>query len=142
MKIWKINSTDYQIYDYSSHINEDTIYEDVKKIFQRLKRILKLRGFYRVLVTFKKIGIFFQLIRIEDSFYKDTLDLKIEKNDCDIYYRTEDYFVVKDFSTLFFNGMYYVLVDDSFDHVLEKVEFGDFVFASSIEEVFKNGVVV
>lgn len=144
MKIWKISQTDYQIYDYTSEVSSETFYRDIKEIFQKIQKRLKLKGFYRVIVTRKKIGVFMQLILIEDSFYKDIVDLKIEEDDsCEIYYRTEDYFLLKDFSSiLFIENMYYVLVNDEFDSIYEKIEFGDFVFASSIPDLLKKAIPV
>ena len=124
MKIQKINDTDYVIYIFSSNYKEE-----IKDVIKRIQKLLKLNGFYKVIVNYKKIGSFIKLIRLEDAFYKNTLDLKIEEVDEDIYFKTKDYFIIKDcFIKKYFDEYYYALVDDSFDKILEKVEFGDFVF--------------
>lgn len=129
MKINKINDTDYKIYYYKSIINEESLYNDIKELVKKIQKRLKLKGFYKVLVINKKIGLFIELKRIEDSFYKNTLDLKIEIIDSNVYFKTPDYFIIKDLSNIRYkDGMFYCVVDDSFDEVLEKVEFGDFVF--------------
>ena len=128
MKIERINDTDYKIYYYKD-IGDSSLYDEVKEIIKSIQKRLKLKGFYKVLVINKNIGLFIELKRIEDSFYKNTLDLKIEIKDLDVYYKTTDYFVIKDMPDIRYkDGMYYCKVDDSFDEILEKVEFGDFVF--------------
>ena len=137
MKIWKKNTTDYYIYDYTSEMSK-------KELFQKIQKRLNLKGFYRVIVTKKKIGVFMQLILIENSLYKDTLDLKIEEDEtCEIYYCTEDYFLIhKSSSILFFENKYYVLVKDDFDFMIENLEFGEFVFSSSIEDVLRKALII
>ena len=128
MKINRINNTDYKIYYYDS-IDNNNIYDEVKRIIKRIQKRLKLNGFYKVLVINKSIGLFLELKRLDDSFYKNTLDLKIEVVDIDVYYETTDYFIIKDLSNIKYkDGMYYCIVDDSFDEILEKVEFGNFIF--------------
>ena len=129
MKIDKINETDYKIYYYSSKIDEKSLYSDIKELIKKIQKRLKLNGFYKVITINKKVGLFIELKRLDDSFYKDSLDLKIEIKDTDVYYRTSDYFIIKDFPDIKYkDGMYYCIVDESFDEILEKVEFGDFIF--------------
>ncbi len=128
MKIEKLNESDYKIYYYKS-IDNKILYDEVKSIIRKIQKRLKLNGFYKVIVINKNIGLFIQLKRVEDSFYRNTLDLKIEVKDLDVYYKTSDYFVIKELSNIKYkDGMYYCIVDDSFDGILEKVEFGDFIF--------------
>ena len=130
MKIEKINNTDYKIYYYRS-IDNKSLYDEVKELIKRVQKRLKLKGYYKVLVINKNIGLFIKLKRIEDSLYKNTLDLKIEIEDKDVYYQTTDYFVIRNLSNIKYkDGMYYCIVDDDFDEILEKVEFGDFIFDS------------
>ena len=129
MKIERINDTDYKIYYYKNEIDENAIYDEVKCIVKSIQKRLKLHGFYRIIVVYKKIGLFLILKMLEDTFYKDTLDIKIEIKDLDVYYKTTDYFIIKGYSNIRYkDGMYYCKVDSSFDKILEKVEFGDFIF--------------
>lgn len=128
MKIEKINDTDYRIYCYGV-IEDNNLYDSIKKLIKKIQKRLKLSGFYKVIAINKNIGLFMELKRLEDSFYKNAVDLKIEIKDADVYYRTTDYFMIKDLSHIKYkDGMYYCIVDESFDGILEKVEFGDFVF--------------
>lgn len=134
MKIERINDTDYKIYYYERIINNNTIYDDIKILLKRLQKRLKLNGFYKVIVTSKKIGLFLKLIHIDDVFYKNSLDLKIEINNDNIYYKTEDYFLINNSKEIrCLDEYYYCVVDDDFDEILEKVEFGDFIFEKDID---------
>ena len=134
MKIERINDTDYKIYYYEKPINNNTIYDDIKILLKRLQKRLKLNGFYKVIVTNKKIGLFLKLIHIDDVFYKNSLDLKIEINNDNIYYKTEDYFLINNSKEIrYLDEYYYCVVDEDFDEILEKVEFGDFIFEKDID---------
>lgn len=129
MKIEKINETDYKIYYYKNKLDEKSLYNDIKELIKKIQKKLKLNGFYKVIAINKKVGLFIELKRLEDTFYKNVLDLKIEIKDDNIYYKTTDYFLIKDLRDIRYkDGVYYCIVDDDFDEILEKVEFGDFVF--------------
>lgn len=130
MKIERVNNTDYKIYYYRDIIEE----KDIKELIKKIQKRLKLNGLYKVIVIKKKIGLFLELKRLEDTFYRNTLDLKIEVRDSNVYFKTTDYFIIKDLSLVKYkDGIYYCIVDDSFDGILEKVEFGDFIFGNDIE---------
>ena len=133
MKITKLNETDYVIYLFNKDIDYYNITEEVKRIIKKIQKLLKLKGFYKTIVITKSIGLFIKLIKLDDSFYKNTLDLKIEIRDEDIYFKTDDYFKINDLSkVVYLDGEYYCKVDDSFDEMIEKVEFGNFVFIDEI----------
>ena len=82
--------------------------------------------------------------KIEDSFYRDTLDLRIiVSKDMDVYFKTIDYFLIEKMNVIkYFDKYYYALVDDFFDEIIEKVEFGDFVFGLDIDEMLSSSVVI
>ncbi|MBR3145947.1 MAG: hypothetical protein IKF47_01660 [Bacilli bacterium] len=129
MKIEKINDTDYKIYYYRNIIDDKFLYNDIKELIKKIQKRLKLNGFYKVIAINKKVGLFIELKRLEDAFYKNTLDLKIEIKEDNVYYKTSDYFVIRNVSNIKYkDGMYYCIVDDSFDEIFEKVEFGEFIF--------------
>ena len=143
MKIKKISDTDYIVYLFNIKIDNNDIYDKVKEVIKNIKKVLRINGFYKVLVYTSKVGMFIKLIKLDDSFYKNTLDLKIELVDDDIYIKTNDYFVIKKLSKIvYFDGEYYGLLDDSFDKIFEKVEFCEFMLASEIDEVLKVGLIV
>ena len=129
MKIEKINETDYKIYYYINNLDEKNLYNDIKELIKKIQKKLKLNGFYKVIAINKKIGLFIELKRLEDAFYRNTLDLKIDIKEDNIYYKTNDYFIIKNMPNVRYkDGMYYCIVDDSFEEIFEKVEFGEFIF--------------
>lgn len=135
MKIDKIGPNDYQLYIYK--YNKELSEQEVRELLKKLQDKLKLKGFYRVIVCNKKIGTFIELLKIEDSYYKRVLDLKIIiENGEEVYFKTEDYFLIKELNSIKYNDKYYYgLVDDSFDKILEKVEFGEFIFGERLSVV-------
>ncbi len=144
MKIDKVSETDYKIYMYNFNIDEKNINEEIKLIVKKLQKRLKLKGFYKVISTIKKCGLFLEVKKIEDSFYRDTLDLRIiVSKDMDVYFKTIDYFLIEKMNVIkYFDKYYYALVDDFFDEIIEKVEFGDFVFGLDIDEMLSSSVVI
>lgn len=141
MKINKLNDNLYKIYYYKD-INSD-LYEEVKRIIKSIQKKLKLNGFYKVLVISKKIGLFIELRKINNNFYKDMVELKIDIKDYNVYFKTTDYFVIKDLSNIRYKDeMYYCVVDESFDEILEKVEFGDFIFGYDIDDIISKTYVI
>lgn len=141
MKIDKINDTDYKIYIFK--YNEAMNIDIVKVLINKLKDKLKLSGFYRVIVINKKIGTFIEIVRIEKSFYKNVLDLKIIIEEDKVYFKTDDYFKIKDMNNIkYHNNNYYVLVDDSFSDIIEKVEFGEFIFGDGELSLIDNFEVI
>ena len=135
MKIYKIGPNDYQLYIFKD--NKELSEQEVRELLKKLQDKLKLKGFYRVIVCNKKIGTFIELLKIEDSYYKRVLDLKIIiENEEEVYFKTEDYFLIKELNSIKYNDKYYYgLVDDSFDKILEKVEFGEFIFGERLSVV-------
>ena len=142
MKIEIVNDDCYHIYIYND-------YEDLSEIIIKdklllIKKILHLCGFYRVIATLKKVGLFLEIIKVAEGFRRETFDLKvIIDNNRDVFFKTKDYFLVEDISKIcYYDGEYYGLVDDSFDKILEKVEFGDFVFGCSLDSLLENCIVI
>ncbi len=144
MKIEQISENDYKLYIYSNRLDKDNFTGEIKKLIKNIQKKLNLSGFYKVTACFKDCGLFLHLLKIEDSFYKNSLDLRIVMDEeLDVYFKTKDYFMIKDINMVrYFEDYYYGLVDDSFDKILEKVEFGDFVFGYDITELLNNGIVI
>ena len=132
MRIEKINDTDYSGYIFSNSINDDS---DFEKFFQKFGKKKKLSGFYKIILRRHFIGCFFKIIFIHEALYKNSFDFKLEfDSTSNVYFKTKDYFLLdKCFEVCYLDGEYYGLVDNEFDGVIEKVEFGEFVLESDID---------
>ena len=141
MKIEKISDSDYKIYVFDNY-DENDIVNFVKNIIKKMQYRLNIKGFYKVIVTVKKIGLFLKLVKLDESYYKDTLDLKIIfDNNILVYFKTKDFFIINDFNNIrFLDGYYYVLIDNSFDNIIDKIEYGEFIFDNT--NFINNGIVV
>lgn len=142
MKIEIVNDDCYHIYIYNDYDELDE--NKIKDKLLLIRNILHLCGFYRVIATLKNIGLFLEIVKVAEGFRRETFDLKvIIDNDKEVYFRTKDYFLVEDTSKIcYYDGEYYALVDDSFDKILEKVEYGDFVFGCSLDSVLDKCIVI
>lgn len=130
MKFEKMNSNDYKIMFPFSLSSEEEIISFVKRIMKKCYKKFSLSGFYQITICSRSFGLFLFLHKEKNSFYQETFDYRVIFDDCSsFYYRTEDYFIIKDCSYVYYlKGAFYALVDDSFDKIFEKVEFGEFLF--------------
>lgn len=130
MKIEKLSDANYKVYIYDINLDDDDLYNEIKNILKKLQKELSLKGFYKVIAFYLKCGLFLDLILLEKTYYRDTVDFKIIFDDNrKVYFKTKDYFLIDELATIrYYDGYYYGLVDNSFDKLIEKVEFGDFVF--------------
>lgn len=137
MKIDKIDIHNYNIYVYYD-------LDDIEEFIVSLKDKLKLQGFYKVYICNKKYGLFIQLVYLEEAFYADTLNLKIvELDDMKIYFKTEDYYLIKDFNKVYYyQNYYYVLIDDLVFDIYKMIEFGEFIFGDLLVNILKYGIIV
>ncbi len=135
MKIESIGNFDYQIMVCFHFLEENDIISFIKQFLLSFQKKFKLGGFYKVVVFPRFFGLFFQLLEVKDSYYKNGFDYRITfDTETSFYFRTEDYFVVESCPIIYYyDGVYYGLVDDSFDEILEKVEFGEFVLEKEID---------
>lgn len=144
MRIEKVTDTDYKI-SLIFNIDSSSMKEKIEQIILKLKKTLKLNGFYKIFMRAYSFGVFLIICRVDSSYYGDTLNIKfIDDKKINVYYRTKDYFLIKDREDLlYYNGYYYLLVDDSIiDNIIGIVDFGDFVFGKDIDKILTNAIVV
>lgn len=124
---------------------KEQIVDFVKEVVLKKRKILNLRGFYKVIVYVnKKVGIFIDITKLEDSSYFNNLDLRVIVNsNSEVYFETEDYFLIeKAKEKYFYNNKFYALIDEEFDNILERVEFGRFIYGEEVINVLANGVIL
>lgn len=135
-----VNSLYFRIKDYN---NKEEIISKVKDILLKVKSKLKLRGFYKIKVYCdSRVGIFIDGVRIDDS-NSNVLDLRvIVYLDCEIYFKTDDYFLIKDCKNIrYYRDNFYCLANDISD-INEVIEFGEFVYGDMVLEMLDNSCVV
>ncbi len=151
MRIEMFGKDMYSIFLNKKYINNillssrEEIVGCVKTILYKLKTRLKLHGFYKVKVyPQEKVGIFLDVIKLDESDLSNNLDLRIVVYlDEDIYFETEDYFLLEDYKDIrYFDGLFYCKVDDNFDKLLEKVEFGRFIYGKEVNKVLNNSLIL
>ena len=124
---------------------KENIIDFVKDIILKKRKVLNLRGFYKVLVYVnKKIGMFIDMVKLEDSSYFNNLDLRvIVNNDSEVYFETEDYFFIAEGKDIrYLDGKFYLLVDEFFQEKIENEEFGRFIYGEDVINVLANGIIL
>ena len=113
--------------------SKEALIDYVKNFLMKKKQFLNLKGFYKVIVYVKeKIGLFLDIIKIEDSSFFNTLDREV-------YYETEDYFLIENAKNIFYKSKYYYCpVDENFTFDYKKLEFGRFIFGNEITNLLKD----
>lgn len=151
MKIEMLTKDSYRIFVNKLYIKDINLDEKeaiilaVKDIIQKLKQKLQLRGFYKVKVfPNKNIGLFIEIIQLEDLEFSNNLDLRVVVYfDEKFYFETEDYFTIQKYdNVMFFDDKFYCLIDDSFEDMLEIVEFGRLIYGKEVTNLLNNGTVL
>lgn len=150
MKIEVVSKDNFSIFinncyiDLVNYEDRDKLVEVVKKIIKRLKNRLNLRGFYKLKVFVNKnIGLFVDVIKIDDLDYSNVLDLRvIVFLEDKIYFETDDYFLIEKAKRIrFYNDKFYCLADD-IDNIYDFIEFGRFIYGNEAIKMLNNSILV
>ena len=113
----------------------------IKDAVFKLQHLLSLTGFYKAkLYPKEKIGLFIELIKVDEVSFSGSLDLRVYViYDEDIYYKTCNYDIIKDCNNVgYIDDNFYCIVDNNFDNILSKVEFGNFIFGEDVKNIVKK----
>lgn len=116
----------------------------MKELIIKLRRKYRkdIYGFYRVDVYVKdKIGMIIDFnLEEEIDFFKDLVDLKVVVHeDVDVFLKFSDYFLFDNKKVYFFEGEYYVDIDDlSDEEFLEKLEFCKVIYGEELSDIKGN----
>ena len=116
----------------------------MKELIIKLRRKYRkdIYGFYKVDVYIKdKIGMIIDFnLEEEIDFFKDLVDLKVVVHeDADVFLKFSDYFLFDKKKVYFFEGEYYVDIDDVSDkEFLEKLEFCNLVYGEELSDIKGN----
>ena len=151
MKIESCGKSDFKIFVNNSYtqnldyLNKDDVVDFIKKYILKLKNKLMLRGFYKIRVYPKcNVGMFLDIIKLDDIDLSNNLDLRVMiMYDEDFYFETEDYDIIKNCNDIrYMDGLFYCIVDDSIEPLLEKVEFGKFIYGKDVINLLNNSKVL
>lgn len=125
--------------------SNEAIIQFIKDYISKIKTRFNLTGFYKAKVFPKdNLGIFIELIKLDESDFSNNLDLRIivyfnEK----IFYETDDYYLIENCnSKRYFDGKFFCIVDDCFDDLLSKVEFGRFIYGKEVNNLLNKGKIL
>lgn len=116
----------------------------MKELIIKLRRKYRkdIYGFYKVDVYVKdKIGMIIDFnLEEEIDFFRDLVDLKVVVHeDVDVFLKFSDYFLFDKKKVYFFEGEYYVDIDDvSNKEFLEKLEFCDTIYGEELSNIKDN----
>ena len=117
----------------------------IKSFILGIREKLNLRGFYKVKVfPHDSIGLFVELIKLDELEFSNNLDLRVivylnEK----IFFETDDYFLIEDCNDKrYLDGKFFCIVDDYFESLLSKVEFGRFIYGKEVINLLNKGKVL
>lgn len=116
----------------------------MKELIIKLRRKYRkdIYGFYKVDVYVKdKIGMIIDFnLEEEIDFFRDLVDLKVVVHEeADVFLKFSDYFLFDKKKVYFFEGEYYVDIDDVSDkEFLEKLEFCDTIYGEELSDIKGN----
>lgn len=116
----------------------------MKELIIKLRRKYRkdIYGFYKVDVYVKdKIGMIIDFnLEEEIDFFKDLVDLKVVVHeDVDVFLKFSDYFLFDKKKVYFFEGEYYVDIDDVGDkEFLESLEFCKIIYGEELSDIKGN----
>ena len=112
----------------------------IGKIDQRYK--LNLNGFYKIKVyPNKKIGVFLEIIKIDDNEFSSGADFRIiiYQNEL-FYFEIDDYdYIDKDIKKKYYKSHYYINVDDM-DNIDQVIDFGNIIYGDKAKEILAYGI--
>ena len=118
----------YLYKNFFSTNNKEIITKEIKDLFIKLIKYYKLSfsGIYDVYVYENKLyGTIIEIIKKDNLLFSpDLIDIKVKiKKDTNIYLKTKDYFVFKDYkSVYYYNNFYYIPIDIIDNDYLKLIE--------------------
>lgn len=150
MKIELVSKDSFNIFINIGYFKEvkfndkDNIIDIVKDFILKMRHKLKMSGFYKVKVYVnKKVGMFLDIIKIEDIEFSNNIDLRVIVclNE-DIYFETDDYYILpNDIKMRYFHGKYYVNVNDV-DNIYNILEFGRFIYGNQLKDIINKSKIL
>lgn len=150
MKVEMISSNQFSIFLNSTYLktkdfdDKDKIIDSVKSFVKKVRKRLRLSGFYKLKVFVNKnVGIFIDALKIDSVDYTNVLDLRvIVLSDEKIFFETDDYFLISDLPRIrYFHNKFYCQVDDM-DDIYKYIEFGSFIYGNDAIEMLNKSILI
>lgn len=151
MKIEVCGKDNYNVFVNRIYVQElnfsdkEELIKFIKKFILKIKNKLCLRGFYKIKVfPQQKIGLFLEIIKLDDMDLSDNLDLRVViMQDEKFFYEVDDYDLISRYNEKrYFDGHFYCVVDDEFDNIIEKSEFGRFIYGKEVINLLYKGLIL
>ncbi len=139
----KVYESEDKIFIILNYVSNDLNFEDknvinkfVKQIFFKLKSYyhLNVNGFYKVKIYPNKLGLFIEMLKIDDDIYDPgEVDFRvIIIYNKDIYFEYDDYSLIKNKNVFFYNGKYFIDIK-YIDNYIRYCDYGSIVLLDDID---------
>lgn len=150
MKIEVIDKNNIFVFINSEYLTEEDfkskedIIFTVKDFIQTYKNKLHLRGFYKIRVYVnKKVGLFLDIIRLEEIELSNAVDLRVIVHmDDKIYFETEDYDIIPNHINKYYYNHKFYCDASLIPNILKVVEFGNFIYGNHMLDILDKAIVV
>ena len=147
MKIEVLDKNNIYIFINSMYISnidlnsKEDIITFVKRLIIKYHKRLNMKGFYKVVVyTNKKVGLFIDALKLDDSLYRSSLDLKIIVNmNEEVYFKTKEYNILPNNKNYYYNNYFYCNVSN-INNIIKIVDYGDFIYGDELYNI-KNKLI-
>lgn len=125
--------------------DRESLIQFIKNFILKFKNKLNMRGFFKIRVfPNEKVGMFLDVVKLDDMELSNNVDLRvIIMNDADVFFETEDFEIIKNCNEKrYLDGMFYCVVDEAFDEIFEKVEWGRFIYGKEVINVLTKASIL
>ena len=116
--------------------NKETVNATLKKLFNYIEENYKIKfhGFYKVKIYPNKIGIFIDIIKLDDDVYAShEIDFRVVIiYNKDMYFKYEDYSLFNNENIFFYKDYYYLNIK-YIDNYIKYADMGSVVFIDDID---------
>lgn len=123
------------------NLGKEEIEKYIKKTLLHIKKryLSSISGFYNVtLYMNKKYGLILEVNKESDlDFFPDLIDikLKLERNAL-VYLKLDDYFLIKDYETYYYDNNFYVNIDDISDIDIVKLsDYYSLIYGDNLDKI-------
>lgn len=152
MKVEIINEEDIDVFINPCHFNEinlndkESLLKEIKIILTKIdsRYKLNLSGFYKIKVyPHKKIGIFLNIIKIDDNEFNQEADFRIIIYPDEVFYfETEEYDIIpKTTQKRYYQGKFYINIEDIKD-ITSIIDMGKIIYGQDAKKILMKSKII